>query len=337
MRKTVPDWDVDKWIQYLMNVGAVPFYILCRDYDRYHLAVYGAEYVYRNASAEQLAEGLKWLRHDKNYDWTQHQDALDGRTWGGVDDEPVEGDYGLAHNEPVREQMEKAKQETIDRNKPTNVPSDYMEPSDDPYIQKWRMAEKHARHTPRKEWEGKVDFEFEQMIKYCYQWLRDISEVPQPYPMETLDLFWPRPGALGIENSEEGNKRREYIVGRVIKFWQKSVLKNGEGMDLGSQSYRVVLAAMKLEKLIEKYCTNFRRWHASTEPGTAAILDVPDKEIELEIRAAADQYFKAHFPVQMEGAKPGPITTLDPDYVGYIQLCRKYNLEEGVLLHEVEL
>lgn len=336
LMRSIPDWPIEKWREYMNTVGAVPFMHLCKDTDRYYLLIYGAEYLRANESREQEIEGTKHLRFDKNYDTNAEQVALDGRTWGGVDEEgDITGDAGISHaDRPVREQMEQAEKDNLDKHRPDSKPAAYTQPSDDPYIQKWRMAEKHARHTPRAEWEGKLDFEFEQMVKYCYSWLRDISEVPQPYPMETLDLWWPRPKLL--ENSPEGNERRNRIVEKLVGFWRKSVSQAGDGIDLTSQSYRVILAAMALEKEIERYANNYRNTRVSSEPGTGIIQVVPDIEIEKNIKKLAVDYFQAHFPVQKLGVMPGPLSTLDPDYVGYLTFCRKYNLEVGTILHEQE-
>jgi hypothetical protein len=240
--------------------------------------------------------------------------------WGGVDDIP---------NPPtVREQVEQSKQSNIDSHRPLVKPAPYVKPSNDPYILKWRVAEDIARNKKRKEWDNdETDFELLEMIRYCYSWIQDTGVVPS-YTHDLIDLYWPRPkNGLGLDLTEQGITRRDYVVEKVRDFWIKSVSQNPAGIDLNSKSYRTILAARKLCDLIEKYADKYRN----------PLEGQTEKEIMKEIKGAAHEYFLAHFPAQQLGSVPGPLSTIDPEYVEYVQLCRKYNLKEGVLLHETKL
>jgi hypothetical protein len=337
-RNIVPeDWDETKWSEYMHHVGQIPFYVLQADPDRYHLCIYAAELLRKNREVRD--KGIDKVQ-SPTHDLTEAQPALDGTTWGGLDDEEgIEGDFGLTHSghrirpKTVRDQVDAAQKAKVEKHKAQVLAAQVAE-NKDPYILKWVQAEKTARTVPRAEWEGQLDFEFESMVKYCYGWLRDINEVPKPYPTDSLDLFWPRKKML--DGTAEAKVRREAIVAKVISFWRKSVkraLQTNAGINLQSQSYRVILAAKKLEGLIEQYASNYRRL-AKKQDKNVPVLEIDDDVLGAEVKRAAVEYFQAHFPVELDGAKPGPVTTADPDYVEYIRLCRRYKLEEGVLLHE---
>jgi hypothetical protein len=340
-RDIVPaDWDNAKWSSYLHSVGQVPFYILAGDPDRYHLCIYAAEVLRKTRSHAEKHSGLDEVNRDRGRNIGEHQDEIDGVTWGGVDGEEVEGDFGITHSgrpskpKTVRDQITQSTKLTTELHQQAVAPSALAE-NNDKYLYRWQQAEKIARTLKRDEWQGKVDHEFEAMINYCYNWLRDIADVPKPYPkdgVEMTNMFWAQPKILAMGEREK--ERRDKIVEKIITFWHKSVKKNGEGINLKSQSYRTVLAAMKLDRLIEQYADNYKRFAREQPKGQKPVLEIPDEELESQIRKAATEYFRAHFPVELEGAKPGPITTSDPDYPEYIRLCKKYNLKEGVYLHE---
>lgn len=327
MRDTIPaDWGDQRWSDYLHSVGNVPFYIVTQDLDRYLMLLYAAEYFRQRPEGRNL--GLAQLKLNRqNYDEAKMVDLQLGSqsghsVWGGVEPkvEPT-----------VRQQVLDEQKALIDRNRSEAVPADAVlsqQSAEDAYLAKWIMADKRATQ-PREVWEGKCDWEFEQMIKYCYGWLEDIGEVPKPYPMGTIDLFWQRPLPHNVPMDEKTVERRNYISYKLMKFWRKSLKEDGvkELIQFKPLSYRVTLVAQRLNKLIEMYATNWQ----TDEDGTH------DEVIIGKIQKVALKYFKAHFPIAMEGAKPGPLVTLDPCYVEYIQLCRKYNLEVGILLHEADL
>jgi hypothetical protein len=299
------------------RLGKVPAYILAGDIDRWSYFIFAAETLRLNPDFKEL--GIKELGNvNDGYDFKKAQPELEGGvTWGGEEHE----------NETVRAQVDKAKKKALEENRESAAPAKPVVDENDPYILKWKVAEKHARNTPRDQWEGKTDVEFERMIKWCYGWLRDIGEVPTPYP-DPLDLFWARPRPGDLQMSASAIKRRNFITGKVMKFWRKSLSQEGvkDQMNLqGAMSYRVVLAAKKLSTHIEYY--------SAPDP----IHGEDDDELIANVKKAALNYFNAHFPVDTQGAKPGPITTLDPGYVDYIRICRQYKLEEGTLLHEVDL
>lgn len=327
MREHIPpDWGPQEWSDYLYGVGNIPFYAVWGDLDRYYMLLYAAEYFRQNPEGKDL--GLSKLQERiKSFDPKKMLDLQLGSqnghsVWGGVEYES---------RPPIREQVATQQKETIDRNRSEAVPAEAVltqQGPNDAYLAKWVMAEKRAGQ-PRESWEGKCDWEFEQMIKYCYGWLKDIGEVPQPYPMGTIDLFWQRPRPNETPMDEKTVMRRNYITYKLMKFWRKSLSEDGvkDLMQFSPLSYRVTLMAKRLNKLIEMYATN---WQTDDD-------GAQDDVIMGKVRKVALKYFKAHFPVAMEGAKPGPLATLDPPYVEYIRLCRKYQLEEGILLHEADL
>lgn len=298
------------------RMGNVPAYILAGDRDRFYQWLYAAETLRLNPEFKN--SGIEELSHtdrNKGYDASKHQKELDGTVWGGVEE--------VQTPKTVRDQMAQSKKDNIEKTREDAKPAQVYDHENDPYYQKWKMAEARAR-IPRKEWEGKTDTMFEAMIKYCYGWLKEIGEVPQPYP-DPIDLFWPRPRPGSMDMSVAAVETRTQVTGKIIKFLHASMSKPGikEKMELGRRplSYRVVLAAKKLARKIEWYCY--------PDP-------VHGKDIDTVKKAALD-YFNAHFPVDTQGAKPGPLETLDPGYVEYIRICRTYKLEEGTLLHEADL
>ena len=319
------------------SLGNVPAYILAGDVDRWHYFIYAAETLRQNPEFRDL--GLSEIRTNvhnqpRKFAPDEEQIEIDGRTWGGVEDDGSgkwQGDHVITKNVPIREQAQGRKKDTIEQTRSQAVPAEVKltrQGPDDAYIAKWVMAEKRAGQ-PRSSWEGKCDIEFEAMIKYCYGWLRDIGTVPQPYPMGTIDLFWQRPRPSEIKMNEKAVARRSYITARVMTFWHKSLKQEGVlntiQLKRDPLSYRVILAAKDLSAKIEQY--------ADPDP----VHGVDDEKLQASVRKAAMKYFKAHFPVELEGAKPGPLATLDPGYVEYLRLCRKYALKTGQLLHEAEI
>jgi hypothetical protein len=340
MRHDIPaDWGVAEWRRFMDTSGALPFRNLFKGTCwTYHRLLFAAEYLRIFETDEDFHQNGCWVPPPDGFDPDAEQVELDGRTWGGVDIDdmilPVEGEMGLSHTinevKPVREQVGEQQAAVIEAHKNSLVPIDLdkvRELENDPELQKWEVAQGIAR-KPRSTWEGKLDFEMELRVKYCYKWLADIGEVPRPYPQDLLELFWP---IMRIDGNDRDKERRNEVTAKLISFWRKSVQKNGAGIDLHSESYRVTLAAMELESLIEHHCSNYRRVDHENS------LEQLDAESMGHIKQAAVRYFQAHFPVQTLGADPGPIATLDPPYVEYVRLCRKYNIKEGTLLHEALL
>lgn len=298
------------------RMGNIPAYILAGDRDRFYQWLFAAETLrlnpeFKNHGVDELSR----TDRNKDYDASKHQPELDGTVWGGV--EPVQTP------KTVRDQMAQSKKDNIEKTREDAKPAKVYDPEKDTYYQRWKMAEARAR-IPRKEWEGKTDAMFEAMIKYCYGWLRDIGEVPQPYP-DPIDLFWQRPRPGSMDMSVAAVEARTKVTGKIIKFLHSSMSQPGvrEKMELGRKplSYRVVLAAKNLATKIEWYC--------NPDP-------IHGKDIDTVKKVALD-YFNAHFPIDTQGAKPGPLETLDPGYVDYIRICRTYGLDEGTLLHEADL
>mgnify|MGYP001319038654 CR=1 FL=1 len=345
------------------NLGRIPAWILAGDADRWHCFIYAAEMLRRNPEWVDSSIGLKELRDtrcrtcgcDRHAPVEEMVNTF--AVWGNVDtavvkkqpseppQKPLDTPKEVLETAPepkkpdlppqtsradastsVREQVISKKEELIDKTRAEAAPAHPVEEQDGPhkaYMAKWVLAEAKARQ-PRDTWEGKHDYEFESMIKYCYGWLRDIGEVPS-YPADSLSLFWPAPLPRGISEPSRVTERRNFIAGKVLRFWQKSMNQDGAEERIRSRknplSYRVVLAAMKLSSKIEFY--------ADPDP----IHGEDDSELVADVKKAAVEYFKAHFPI----GDAGPIATSDPSYVEYLQLCRTYNLKEGTLLHDANL
>jgi hypothetical protein len=244
--------------------------------------------------------------------------------------------------ETVQAQIAKKIADKLEKDRPENQPAPLenieARPKElNPYIQKWVLAEQLARE-PEENWRYKYDFMFESMIKYCYSWIRTNGAVPQPYPIDIVDLYWQRPTMLNMEPTTV--ERRDSIVLKIRHYlnhqYSKALAKEGTGFDPTSRSYRVTLAARKLESLIEQYAINWKRYKTSRDLTAPVMeLEIPDADIEGQIREAAKEYYKAHYPIVT--SKVGPKDTLDPDYVGYVELIRKYGLKHGELLHEADI
>lgn len=324
------DYHADKAKAIYQNLGKLEARTLARDEDRWQMFVFATEWL-RTNDPTAWGESIRNIgKVNPDWDETQENVQQDGRTLGGVDDDPLAPPLTVKKkNEPVREQIENAKKANIEKNRPNAAPADLDKikaEANDPKMQIWVIAQELAM-KPRDEWEHKVDWMLEQKIKYCVHWLQHVKDSNAPFPEDARAIFWPHP--MTDPREKPNFDRRNAITGKVLKFWRKSVLENGEGIDLQSKSYRVTLAAIKLHKAIDEYVRAGAKFNLEGE--------VQDKAEEVQVQRAAKEYFRAHFPVTAFGAKPGPISTLDPDYVEYVRLCRTYKLEIGTLLHETEL
>jgi hypothetical protein len=185
---------------------------------------------------------------------------------------------------------------------------------------RWRVALQIAEQSPRMEALGE---EMRALVEYIRDCQRR-AETPQ-MPHDVLDLFWPRPKMCDM--ADETVPRRDAMAMRVIRYLWLAWERKGQGMVRGSKSYRVTLAAMRLEREIERYAAKWR-----------SPLNEPDEAtLEGLCRDAAVAYFEAHRPVPAGDRRLGADTTTDPDYITYVRLCRQYKLEVGTLLHEAQL
>lgn len=348
----MPNWDLKRWSEFLHYVGQCPVWVVAGTPHVWNQLIYAAEILRLHPEAQaEIDEGRHTGLAHRHPDAKPHREFKpgevqtelgEGHSWGvdPVDfNKPIDrleiDTKPLDHSKtakPVREQIEERQAQKLVDDKSQAAPAEVHLTKEGPALAfeaKWIKAEEVARGS-RKLWDkGQFDTDFEEMIRHCYGWLRDIGEVPQPYPDSELTLFWPRPHVDALRMTPTAVERRTFITGKVIKFLRKSMSQDGvkEQLQLKRQppSYRVILSAKKLSTAIEYY----------VEPDP--IHGEDDGELMDNVKRAAMRYFKAHFPVSTEGAKPGPITTLDPDYVGYIKLCRKYGLKDGTLLHKVDL
>lgn len=316
-RRIIPeDWDLDKCSSYLNTVGSLRFCDLAVDEDRYHKALYAAEYLRKLGRDENPFEPTKYFyKHlalrvpsNPNHDTSVHQEKLDGRTVG---------DASLAMKMlPVREQVQEKQEQHIEDNRIMAVPTEHQKDREtDPMLAKWQEAERIARTTKRSDWEGNLDFEMEAMVKHCYIWLKDIGSVDYK-PDKLMDIFWPRSQYLG--ESTEVQERRYAMTGRILDFF-KSNLPKFPNINLTSNSYRTVLAAKALSKALDAYAKN-------VDPSAEA-------QCTGQVKEKSKEYFMAHIPIASE--IPGPNDTIEPNYVDYLRLCRKFGYPEGTPLAQL--
>lgn len=322
------DFNMDMAISIVRNLGQMAAQILIADEDRWQQFIFAAEYVRLNGTKENWRDAALHPTGKVNMQWDASAENVeqDGRTLGGVDLDPFEGptlavvgDAGIAHT--VRDRVMQKEKERLEINRPEAAPAPTRVPDDNHMDSIWELASRWAK-KPRAEWEGQVDWMLEQRIKYCYDWLHEMGTIDT-----SLDIFWPV--VLGDNQSKDSVVRRHDITLKVIEFWRKSLSVNGEGLNLHSESYRKVLAAMKLQSAIEVYTTAGTKFNLQNE--------IQDKEEEILVKRAAKTYFQAHFPIAALGAGPGPLSTMDPNYVEYVRLCRQYKISLGTLLHEAKL
>jgi hypothetical protein len=144
-----------------------------------------------------------------------------------------------------------------------------------------------------------------------------------------------RTGGLGPESptyfptipdedmSEAAVERRDFIIKKVVNYYSRAILQKDskelrDDLDLGSTSYRVVLAANVLAGEIERYA------RAYAEEGHTPELD---KTIEGDVGKAAKGYLDAH--------KALASGQWDGGWNEYAEYCEAFGLELGTLLHEV--
>jgi hypothetical protein len=352
----VKDMDMERAIKTCRANKHTPVGTLSFSDDLWFTYIYAREYVriHGDKDHKDVAGSSYLSRPNPTWDETAENVAQDGRTLGGVDDEfgnlqPVEGDVGLAHVEglfeieatnppPIREQVAKKEKEKIEKAKPkvapATLPSKQLLEIQQQEDRIWELAQ-HYAEKPREEWEGKQDWMLEQKIRYCYDWLQEYGTAA-PKPDDMVTIFWSRGDRLNMPR--DNNSVRDKMVSEVLAYFRKAVAKKQGQINLKTKSYRKTLAAMHLQVSIDRYTAASVRQKMVTDQktGDTTLAVDADKEYS-DVKAAAKAYVQAHMPLSSLGAKPGPLSTLDPDYLGYIRLCRQYKLGRGLLLHEVEL
>jgi hypothetical protein len=181
------------------------------------------------------------------------------------------------------------------------------------------------------------------MVDYSRQWLKETNEVP--IPDNLLEMYWPVPRV--IDMSTEAVMRRTKILDRIGAWWAEAVKrlnpkpfdgKEPEVEDLYSEdrqrhegkSYRIILALMQIESLVEDYAQAYRKFTTLPPEGVPAL----EAEFGEYIKIALTEAFEAHKPIEQVTTITGPNDTLDPDYIKYRWLCKKYNIQPGQLLHK---
>lgn len=202
-----------------------------------------------------------------------------------------------------------------------------------PMEQKWAIAFSIAtnKNVTREDFEKIEDFQLKEMILWCKRNLnQQTGRVEIPYPTDLIEIYWPVPQVYDM--SDEAVTRREAILTRITNFLKKQGLEFdpiNDRINATENSYRITMASMQLEHLTEKYASLYRT-NEYLEKGPQM-----DEEMSLQIRDATINYAKSHEPVTNDNA--GPLDTLEPDYLKYRELLKKYNLENGILLHEANL
>ena len=84
---------------------------------------------------------------------------------------------------------------------------------------------------------------------------------------------------------------------------------------------------MRLQKAVEEYSM---AWRMNGQPRR-----ISDEDLAKNVHAALVEYYRAHLPLKDDVV--GPENMVDPDYLTYRLLCRKYKIEPGTFLHEVKL
>lgn len=216
----------------------------------------------------------------------------------------------------IKEQVDAQKKAELEKFLGSQTPIKELEAiratAPDTYVQKWAIAERLAS-KPKEAWQA-APYEIVKMIEYIIGWRASNKGSVPSYPDNLIEIWWNRPY---LDMTPDALARRDRIVGQVRDFWNKSVAQSKDQMNLRSESYRVTLAAMALEKAIEEFAQG--------------------ADNAMQVKECAIAYFHAHFPIETLGVKPGPITTLDPDFNGYVKLLQKYNIPFGKLLHEANL
>jgi hypothetical protein len=197
-----------------------------------------------------------------------------------------------------------------------------------PQEQRWKIATLLAR-KPDAEIMPTLEADGEMMllVGYIRNWFRETQTMPD-MPSDFSFVYWPN---AAKDDSDQANERRESMLGRINKFTGKHGITFDPAVDranIKENSYRITMAAIALEQVVEEYATAYRRNDYATN------AEAIEKEIGDRGKAATVAYITAHETVE---TKPGPLNTLDPNYVDYIMLLRKYSLPYGTLLHEASL
>lgn len=194
------------------------------------------------------------------------------------------------------------------------------------------MAEELAReqHIKGQEegWDASLSPAFAAMVEHALDCIRRGEPVTRPG--DPIELFWPTPRL--VDMAEETVPRRNQMVRRVMDYWARCLGKMRARMveldkPLAERSYRTVLAAQRLSDAIETYAT---RWRVVSHAR-------PIELVEADCQRAAAAYVEAHKALDPGLRAPGPITTLDPDYVTYMRLCKRWNIKPGTMLHDARL
>jgi len=284
--------------------------------------------------------------------------ALDNNTQIEVSPKLLDRELGQL---PVDEQMKILVEKKNAREKAKVDEKPVISDDRSPRQVMWDEAERLARGEvggPRiKDEEFKqYSYLMQAMINHCRKWVRWGQPVPKPENI--IEIYWPfNPSDKVRDSTQQSNERREEILTRTLKWaskaareatktWpeeqaEKFIQRYKQDLKVlvdrnnpfGSESYRVVLATMKLHDAIERYATNWRTLPKKGDPDD--LVHTKDEEFIKQCQYAALEFHKAHFDLPQNAKKPGPLETLDPNFVSYVRFCEDYNIEVGTMLHDL--
>lgn len=139
--------------------------------------------------------------------------------------------------------------------------------------------------------------------------------------------YWP---AMDEDGSDIAEARREFIITKVINFYDRAIHEEKElgagktrvirdELKLDSTSYRVVLAANELAYQMEMY---------ASAPSREGYDEGNDKALENEVGKAARAYVDAHISL--------PANQIDCNWAEYQEYLTVFNVEMGTLLHTID-
>jgi hypothetical protein len=152
--------------------------------------------------------------------------------------------------------------------------------------------------------------------------------------------YWPT--TVNPDESDMGLERKEYIINRFVKFYQNAIttevdlgqgkqrVLNTKDFNLKSNSYRVVLAANRVNEAIQMYIAAPQETGYIEEPVDAKGLTPTDNEIiKNVVGPAAVAYIEAH-----RYLPPNELDCQWGEYLDYIEAFKENGLQMGMLIHE---
>jgi hypothetical protein len=155
--------------------------------------------------------------------------------------------------------------------------------------------------------------------------------------------YWPTDA--NPDTSEMGLQRREYIINRFVRFYSNAItteqdlgtgkqrMLNTKDFNLKSNSYRVVLAANRVNEAIQMYVAAPQETGYQEEPrsGKDNLSPTDNDIVKNVVGPAAIAYIDAH-----KVLAPDEIDCSWDEYLQYLEVFKKNGLEYGMLVHEFQ-